>query len=106
MAEKAKEMVNHPQHYQSCSLECIEMMEILFGEAETANFCIANAFKYLWRYESKNGAEDVNKAEWYLNYADRLSYYFSDEMALIHHRLQTKVHQAKIKLGLAEPDLH
>lgn len=31
------------------------------------NFCICNAFKYLWRHGKKNGVEDVKKAAWYLN---------------------------------------
>lgn len=28
--------------------------------------CTANIIKYLWRYEAKNGIEDVKKARWYL----------------------------------------
>ena len=31
-------------------------------------FCLCNAFKYLWRYKNKNGAEDIKKARWYLDY--------------------------------------
>ena len=27
---------------------------------------VANIIKYLWRYENKNGIEDVMKADWYL----------------------------------------
>ena len=26
-----------------------------------------NIMKYLWRYRYKNGAEDLKKAQWYLN---------------------------------------
>ena len=29
--------------------------------------CTANVIKYLWRYEAKNGLEDVRKAQWYIN---------------------------------------
>ncbi|KAA7167874.1 DUF3310 domain-containing protein, partial [Salmonella enterica subsp. enterica serovar Montevideo] len=29
--------------------------------------CVANVIKYLWRYELKNGEEDVKKAQWDLN---------------------------------------
>lgn len=27
-----------------------------------------NIMKYLWRYEYKNGKEDLLKAQWYLNH--------------------------------------
>jgi hypothetical protein len=30
------------------------------------SFDMGNAFKYLWRYEHKNGAEDLKKAIWYI----------------------------------------
>lgn len=42
------------------------MAEQWGGEA-VKNFCICNAFKYLWRHGKKNGVEDVKKAVWYLN---------------------------------------
>lgn len=38
-----------------------------YGEEVVANFCMCNAFKYIWRFNNKNGIEDVNKALWYLN---------------------------------------
>lgn len=65
-----EDMVNSPSHYQSYgsnSVECIDAMEAAFGKTAVANFCICNAFKYLWRHSSKNGMEDINKAIWYLN---------------------------------------
>ena len=62
------DMVNHPPHYaDSCSIECIEAMEITFGVEYTAIYCIINAYKYLWRRKAKNGSQDVKKALWYLN---------------------------------------
>ena len=61
--------VEHPQHYSgSCSLECIDVMRVIFGSTEVRNFCLCNAFKYIWRYKNKNGEEDLNKARWYLDY--------------------------------------
>lgn len=58
--------VNHPDHYEKfCSLECIEVMEIAFGTEAVIDFCKCNAFKYLWRYQNKNGVEDLEKAMWY-----------------------------------------
>lgn len=58
--------VNHPNHYASGSIECIDAMESAFGKDAVSNFCILNAFKYIWRSEKKNGAEDIKKAIWYL----------------------------------------
>ena len=60
--------VNHPAHYESqTSLECIDVMEIAFGADAVGNFCLCNAFKYLWRYKHKGGKEDLRKAKWYLD---------------------------------------
>lgn len=59
--------INHPAHYEgNTSLECIDVMEIAFGADAVGNFCLCNAFKYLWRYKHKGGEEDVKKAKWYL----------------------------------------
>lgn len=82
--------VNHPKHYKgNTSLECIQCMELILGKEAVYHFCLCNAFKYLWRYESKNGAEDVDKAKWYLEYvADQYEKYpISAELMEIHQRL-------------------
>lgn len=64
--------VNSPKHYASTSVECIDMMVETQGSEAVIHFCICNAFKYLWRHNSKNGAEDIKKASWYLNKAVEL----------------------------------
>lgn len=65
--------VVHPSHYvDSCSLECIDVMLVAFGAEAVMQFCLINAFKYLWRYKNKNGSEDVEKAKLYLDKADDL----------------------------------
>jgi len=70
LAQTAEDMkpdnVNHPAHYTECSLECIDVMLAVFGRRAVTDFCILNAFKYMWRYEHKNGLEDLQKAERYL----------------------------------------
>ena len=66
--------VNHPAHYTSgCGFECIEMMEMVFGKEAVIDYCVVNAFKYIWRHKQKNGTEDIAKAEWYLKYACKLT---------------------------------
>jgi len=62
-----------PNHYKSCSIECIDAMILAFGADTVAEFCIINAFKYIWRYKDKNGLEDLNKAEYYINKSEYLS---------------------------------
>ena len=68
-----KDMVNHPAHYEGqTSMECIEAMQISFGKKAVVDFCLCNAFKYLWRHRHKNGSEDLRKAQWYLDRANDL----------------------------------
>lgn len=63
-----EERVNHPSHYNRGKLECIDIMEDVFGIDETRAFCKLNAFKYLVRAELKGSeVEDIDKALWYLN---------------------------------------
>ena len=65
--ESATEAVNHPSHYNQGKYECIDVMVETFGREATQNFCLLNAFKYIWRTGEKNGVEDVKKARWYLD---------------------------------------
>lgn len=60
--------VNHPQHYTQGGIECIDALKAAtVGKTGIEAVCVANVIKYLWRYEEKNGLEDVNKAQWYIN---------------------------------------
>ena len=59
--------INHPDRYNSGGFECIDVMLAVFGKEVVQNFCILNAFKYIWRHKQKGGAEDIKKAVWYLN---------------------------------------
>lgn len=59
--------VDHPDHYnREGSMECIEEMRLIFGDAAVQNFCLCNAWKYRYRASSKNGEEDLKKADWYI----------------------------------------
>ena len=61
------ENVNHPHHYSSGKIECIDAMVSAFGTEAVISFCKCNAFKYMWRFDKKNGVEDLKKAKWYMN---------------------------------------
>ena len=63
------EMIN-PDHYKNeTSLECIDAMMIAFDDNLVADFCIGNAWKYIWRWKFKGGQTDLHKATWYINRA-------------------------------------
>lgn len=63
-----KEMVNHPLHYTSGKVECIDAIESATGDLTGIEaVCTANIIKYVWRWKLKNGVEDLEKAKWYLN---------------------------------------
>lgn len=61
------DLVNHPPHYRTqpgIPFECIEI-------TRNMTFCAGNAVKYLWRTDFKNGRQDIEKAQWYLDDALR-----------------------------------
>lgn len=62
-----KDAIN-PDHYKQGDIECIDaIVSAVVNKKGIEAYCVGNIFKYLWRYESKNGIEDINKAVWYLN---------------------------------------
>ena len=67
------DVVNHPSHYETGKFECIDVMQETQGVSAVKDFCLCNAFKYLYRCKRKNGLEDIKKAIWYLNKLVELS---------------------------------
>ena len=62
------DMVNHPSHYTQGGIECIDALKAAtVSKTGIEAVCTANVIKYLWRYEEKNGIEDVKKARWYID---------------------------------------
>ncbi len=53
--------VNHPKHYTNhpSGIECIQITRHM-------GFNLGNVIKYVWRADTKNGVEDLEKAIWYL----------------------------------------
>lgn len=58
--------VDHPAHYQG-KHECIDEMIALFGVEAVKHFCMCNVYKYRFRAANKNGQEDLDKADWYMD---------------------------------------
>lgn len=65
--EKPVDNVNHPSHYETGRFECIDVMIETQGVEAVKDFCLCNAFKYLYRHNGKNGVEDIKKAKWYID---------------------------------------
>ena len=59
--------VNHPAHYTRGGIECLDAIEASLTPEQYRGYLKGNIIKYLWRYEWKNGLEDVEKAQFYLN---------------------------------------
>lgn len=60
--------INHPEHYETNGIECIDAMIASQGAEAVKNYCVCNAFKYIWRHQHKGKSdEDIQKAIWYLN---------------------------------------
>lgn len=73
MDKSILEKIINPNHYIG-SIECIDAMEEVIGKDGVINFCIGNAFKYLWRCNKKHSSPvvDLNKAKWYIDKAVEL----------------------------------
>jgi hypothetical protein len=63
---ETKDNIN-PDHYKSKPKETIERLQDNLTAGEFKGYLKGNILKYLDRYEHKNGVEDLNKAQWYLN---------------------------------------
>ena len=59
--------VNHPSHYASGEIECIDAIESSMTHEAFCGYLKGNVQKYMWRYENKGGITDLEKAQWYLN---------------------------------------
>ena len=65
---KVNKIMNNPiepNHYIDLVISLLEYITENEGEF---TWCIANVIKYVSRYKRKNGIEDLQKAQWYLNY--------------------------------------
>jgi len=61
------DVVNKPKHYNQGSVECLEAIEASMTKEQFVGYLKGNIMKYLWRFEHKNGIEDLKKAEFYMN---------------------------------------
>lgn len=67
---KPEDTVNHPNHYTAGTLETIDAIEAMVGQAgwsPATGYRLGNVLKYLWRHAHKGGLESLKKARWYLD---------------------------------------
>lgn len=62
-----EDTVNHPSHYATGEIECIDAIESSMTHEAFCGYLKGNVQKYMWRYENKGGLESLEKAQWYLN---------------------------------------
>ena len=70
--EKEDDKVNHPSHYNYGDIEVIDYIKQVtngYANHPYEAYCIGNVLKYISRAPFKNGKEDLEKAQWYLNAA-------------------------------------
>ena len=64
--KQTNDPVNHPSHYCTGDIECIDAIASALGHDGLIAFCRGNAIKYLWRAGRKGDmGEDLRKAAWY-----------------------------------------
>ena len=56
----------NPDHYKDSEIECIDAIESSMSKESYKGYLKGSIIKYIWRYENKNGVEDLKKARWFL----------------------------------------
>jgi len=56
----------HPDYYAKDGLECYDFQRASTGLVKFQGYLENCIYKYLWRWEDKNGKEDLRKAQVYL----------------------------------------
>lgn len=66
--EPTNDAVQHPSHYTHGGIECIEAIRASMTADGFCDYCKGNIIKYIWRWRSKGGVEDLKKARVYLDW--------------------------------------
>lgn len=61
------DVINKPPHYQG-EVECISAIKASMTKEQFIGYLKGNIQKYIWRFDKKNGLEDLQKANIYLNW--------------------------------------
>ena len=63
-----EDKVKKPNHYTFGSVQLKDAWKACMSKEALCGFYKGNIMKYLWRYEHKNGVEDLKKAQQYLTW--------------------------------------
>lgn len=64
LSRQESDAVSHPSHYAGGGIEAMDALKSAMagsGLSPMASYWWGCAFKYLWRFERKNGVEDLRK---------------------------------------------
>ena len=53
----------NPEHYKDSEIECIDAIESSMSKEAYRGYLKGSIIKYVWRYEKKNGVEDLKKSQ-------------------------------------------
>lgn len=79
------EYVNNPKHYNNYDIECVDMIERIWGPFIASKWCELNAFKYRIRMGNKPNEDvekDLDKEKKYLELYEKYSKKWRDEKYL------------------------
>lgn len=63
----------NPNHYQGRGgKQCYDVIKDILGANTLIHFYKANVIKYLYRFDTKNGLQDIRKAKWYFTEYSKL----------------------------------
>jgi hypothetical protein len=66
--EKKYDLVKKPKHYnREGAMECFDEFVLIYGIEAAKHACLFNIHKYRYRAANKNGEEDLEKSDWYIN---------------------------------------
>ena len=65
--------VKHPNHYCKGGIECINAIKAAVSTITDPfeAYCTGNIIKYIWRWNDKNGIEDLHKAMQYIDFIEQ-----------------------------------
>lgn len=80
ISDSVMDNVNHPPHYNTGGIECIEYIKQVLGPEGFIAYCRGNAMKYQHRAAYKGKfAEDLAKCEWYTREAAKAAAELANE---------------------------
>lgn len=65
-----EDSITNPKHYKlnGLDIEAIDVIRSILGKEKFEGYCRGNVIKYVLRADSKNGIEDLKKAQVYLKW--------------------------------------